>query len=232
MKLYVVRDAGWEYDDSEYSRYESFTKLVRAYRTRDAAQAEAARLAAEKVAKFGETPTRSGEDVTGSLFDVVEVDAEPNELAGTAAGDYASARAAAEALRHHAVHAGRLAFDEAARNLFAAHPDLESFGWKQFTPYFNDGDACEFWARTEYPSVNGVDGEEVTDGTGYDDAGNPYQKEAASPEYPMQQAVKQMLGAYAGDDLREFFGDHVEVVVERGDTGGPKVTADDYTDHY
>ncbi|WP_063728935.1 hypothetical protein [Streptomyces sp. RTd22] len=26
------------------------------------------------------------------------------------------------------------------------HPDVHLFGWKQYTPYFNDGDVCEFSA--------------------------------------------------------------------------------------
>lgn len=29
-------------------------------------------------------------------------------------------------------------------NFFAAHPDVEIISWRQYTPYFNDGEACEF----------------------------------------------------------------------------------------
>lgn len=32
---------------------------------------------------------------------------------------------------------------------------LESIGWVQYTPYFNDGDTCEFSVHTEYPYING-----------------------------------------------------------------------------
>jgi hypothetical protein len=28
--------------------------------------------------------------------------------------------------------------------LFEEFPELESFSWTQYTPYFNDGDTCEF----------------------------------------------------------------------------------------
>ena len=36
------------------------------------------------------------------------------------------------------------ALKEGANELFSKYPDLESFSWRQFTPYFNDGDPCEF----------------------------------------------------------------------------------------
>lgn len=30
------------------------------------------------------------------------------------------------------------------------HPDVLLFGWRQYTPYFNDGDTCEFSAQALY----------------------------------------------------------------------------------
>ena len=41
--------------------------------------------------------------------------------------------------------------------LFAQAPDLKSFGWTQYTPYFNDGDSCEFGVHLDYPYINGTD---------------------------------------------------------------------------
>src|SRR5688572_30748584 len=32
----------------------------------------------------------------------------------------------------------------AFRDMFEKHPDLISLRWTQYTPYFNDGDACTF----------------------------------------------------------------------------------------
>lgn len=32
---------------------------------------------------------------------------------------------------------------------------IKSIGWTQYTPYFNDGDTCEFGINIDYPYVNG-----------------------------------------------------------------------------
>lgn len=39
--------------------------------------------------------------------------------------------------------------------LFAQAPKLKSVSWTQYTPYFNDGDTCEFSAHTDDLYVNG-----------------------------------------------------------------------------
>ena len=44
---------------------------------------------------------------------------------------------------------GKAAFKAEINHLFATVPGLIRLGWTQYTPYFNDGDACIF-------SVNGV----------------------------------------------------------------------------
>ena len=41
-------------------------------------------------------------------------------------------------------------------SLFEQAPKLKSFGWTQYTPYFNDGDTCEFGVNIDYPYVNGA----------------------------------------------------------------------------
>lgn len=41
------------------------------------------------------------------------------------------------------------------KEVFKKHPDLKSFSWTQYTPYFNDGDECVFSAHTDYISING-----------------------------------------------------------------------------
>lgn len=47
------------------------------------------------------------------------------------------------------------AFDDFCKEIFEKHPKVESFGWSQYTPYFNDGDTCTFSANTDYISING-----------------------------------------------------------------------------
>lgn len=36
------------------------------------------------------------------------------------------------------------AFSNACKEVFEQHQKLESFSWTQYSPFFNDGDACEF----------------------------------------------------------------------------------------
>lgn len=41
-------------------------------------------------------------------------------------------------------------------SIFEQAPTLKSFGWTQYTPYFNDGDTCEFGVHYDYPWINGA----------------------------------------------------------------------------
>jgi hypothetical protein len=45
-------------------------------------------------------------------------------------------------------------FEDFYKYIFDKYPTLESFGWTQYTPYFNDGETCVFYANTDYISVN------------------------------------------------------------------------------
>ena len=49
---------------------------------------------------------------------------------------------------------------EGFKQIFKKHPELKSFSWTQYTPYFNDGDECVFSANTDYISINGSEQEE------------------------------------------------------------------------
>jgi hypothetical protein len=45
-------------------------------------------------------------------------------------------------------------FIDMATDLFNDNPDLVSFGWTQYTPYYNDGDVCTFRCHGDYPTVS------------------------------------------------------------------------------
>jgi len=45
-------------------------------------------------------------------------------------------------------------FEDFYKYIFEKYPTLESFGWMQYTPYFNDGDATIFSVNTDYISIN------------------------------------------------------------------------------
>ena len=48
-------------------------------------------------------------------------------------------------------------FHGLTKELFDTYPELNSFGWRQYTPYFNDGESCEFRSMHDYPTINGND---------------------------------------------------------------------------
>lgn len=47
------------------------------------------------------------------------------------------------------------AFKQMTKDIFKKYPDLKSFSWNQYTPYFNDGDICSFGVYIDYISING-----------------------------------------------------------------------------
>lgn len=57
------------------------------------------------------------------------------------------------------------ALKESSDALFLKYPKLESFSWTQYTPYFNDGEPCEFGINEEPYSLifNNVDIGEYSD---------------------------------------------------------------------
>ena len=66
-------------------------------------------------------------------------------------------------------------FHDLAKTVFAEYPELKSFGWTQYTPYFNDGEECTFGSHHTNPFINGFDSwsssKEPGDCWGYFDRG-------------------------------------------------------------
>jgi hypothetical protein len=64
---------------------------------------------------------------------------------------------------------GQEALKEAFKEFFAAHPEAEAVVWTQYTPYFNDGDACTFSVGDMELKVDGSKmAEDVQKLLGYD----------------------------------------------------------------
>lgn len=57
-------------------------------------------------------------------------------------------------LKSEALEISQSIFDDFRNHIFNKYSELESFGWKQYTPYFNDGDACLFYANIDYLIIN------------------------------------------------------------------------------
>jgi hypothetical protein len=129
-------------------------------------------------------------------------------------------RAAKERMRQAKLEAAKIAqeaFKEGATELFDAHHKLDSFGWTQYTPYFNDGDTCTFSANIDEPRINGEDQWDLpalrkTIGLGAARVPNPeFDTELAAAA----DAVSEFLGGFDSEDFQDMFGDHMQVTVLR-----------------
>lgn len=92
-------------------------------------------------------------------------------------------------------------FKEVSAEIFTKFPEVESFAWHQYTPYFNDGDTCEFSVHCDdYSIVINEIGEA-------DDDFDSFEKE--------REEISDFLSQINEEAMEEMFGDHVEIVVDR-----------------
>lgn len=127
--------------------------------------------------------------------------------------------------------------------VFEKYPFLGSICWTQYTPYFNDGDVCEFTSCIGEPALNSV--QDVEEGSTHDYYENGYHfsakcepfeygrwaaalskyvEGAPNPHYDdaygeCEKYVRELLREFSGAEfteaLRAMFGDHAIVTVTR-----------------
>jgi hypothetical protein len=121
-------------------------------------------------------------------------------------------------------------FIKGMNKIFEMYPEVKSVSWRQYTPYFNDGEECTFSANVDYFDVNGFgdysdEGEEGTINVldyDYTNGGRQYKYPKGKEIY---QAIKGFLNQLDDDDYKTMFGDHALVVVRKDE-----VTIEEY-DH-
>lgn len=107
---------------------------------------------------------------------------------------------------------GKTAILAALQGLFEQFPELEAFHWRQYTPYFNDGDACVFHVRSIGARITGRPEDAGDYDDGYEDN---WGLRESHPE------IAEALGEFEkqADAIEEafqmVFGDHCEVTVTR-----------------
>lgn len=102
--------------------------------------------------------------------------------------------------------------------LFEKYPGVKNVRWTQYTPYFNDGDACEFSSNAGYADLN-YDGYEDQD-EDEDESEETVKVEAepiAAPE-EAEDEFQEVLASIDDSFYKDLFGDHVEVTVLRDGT--------------
>ena len=112
------------------------------------------------------------------------------------------------------IEESKITFNETVKELFEEFPTLESFSWL-YTPYFNDGDVCNFDVYADTPDINGVDGDDI----GAEWEWNGEVHPARNPQLvPLQKAVSAFIESAPQEMLKSVFGDHVAVTINRDGT--------------
>jgi len=122
---------------------------------------------------------------------------------------------------------------------------IENISWTQYTPYFNDGDTCEFSVNTDYLEINGEDeysnkmykellSVKIKDQNGIDrdkliceEKGQKYRPKKIGEygykkniEYSKNEGVilkniKKVLSEIPEDFYQDLFGDHSKITVTK-----------------
>lgn len=106
---------------------------------------------------------------------------------------------------------GKEFFLSVSKELFEQNPTLLKFGWIQYTPYYNDGDACVFSAHLEYPKML-LDGEDESE---YEEERWFSKDEKDTKPAMVCDKVIEFLSQFDDNDMELLFGDHCEVIVTK-----------------
>ena len=131
-------------------------------------------------------------------------------------------------LKREMVEASNKIFTELTKSIFEENPKLKSFGWNQYTPYFNDGDTCTFSVNTDYIYINGDSVDESdwineTKITNYGTWNREKRQYEGRTEVPnldydpelskVNDEIKEFLRNFDNDFFMSQFGDHAEVTI-------------------
>jgi hypothetical protein len=143
-------------------------------------------------------------------------------------------------LKKEAFNLSKEVFEDWCKTVFEKHPKVESFGWNQYTPYFNDGDTCIFSANTDYININGEYADDaewanekiVTNWGTYNREKKVYEGRVEVPNENYDKEldvatseIRNFLMTFDDDFFMNRFGDHSEITVSK-----EGIEVDDY-DH-
>ncbi len=150
---------------------------------------------------------------------------------------YEEIRKQMDKLRNEAKKTGQKYFKNMCKSLFKDYPALESFAFHQYTVNFNDGDTCYFSVYNDDPTINGVKGyvsnyneersfefeQEDDEIEGREFLGFDSKEQLGNCACEIQE----ILQTISDDDMKEIFGDHTTVIVNRN----AEIEQEDYYDH-
>lgn len=118
---------------------------------------------------------------------------------------------------------GKAAVNEQLNALFETHPTLQGVRWTQYTPYFNDGDPCEFGLheihytiKKEEERTGSADEQRTAAEDGDEDADWLYPSAyGEGDDDALDIAMREFERDRLSDAYEAAFGDHVEVIATR-----------------
>ncbi len=131
-------------------------------------------------------------------------------------------------LKKEMLDASNKIFTDLTKTIFEDHPKVKSFGWNQFTPYFNDGDTCYFCVNTDYIQINGESVDEsdwinetkITNWGTFNREKREYEGRTEVPnlDYDPELAaasneIREFLRNFDDDFFLSQFGDHAEITI-------------------
>ncbi len=131
-------------------------------------------------------------------------------------------------LKKEMLDASNKIFTDLTKTIFEDHPKVKSFGWNQFTPYFNDGDTCYFCVNTDYIQINGESVDEsdwinetkITNWGTFNREKREYEGRTEVPnlDYDPELAaasneIREFLSNFDNDFFLSQFGDHAEITI-------------------
>ena len=119
-------------------------------------------------------------------------------------------------------------FIEGFAPFFAANPDVEGVLWEQYTPYFNDGDTCEFGVREPIVILNEATARSIRPDGEWDEDNEYFAMEhpRCFEEYDLCETPYDFKNTGFHDlwqkipeeIFKSVFGDHVQVRIMRDGT--------------
>ncbi len=106
---------------------------------------------------------------------------------------------------------GETALKEEFKGFFEVHPEAVGIRWMQYTPYFNDGETCEFGVHEFYVKMSDSEPEAGDYGDGFEDGWRQDNRPALVAAIKAASELQRV-----GDEVyRIAFGDHVRVTATR-----------------
>ena len=124
-----------------------------------------------------------------------------------------------EELRKKSVEISKNVFHTAVSNFFKLYPEVAAICWRQYTPYFNDGDTCEFsvhelgfFSEGDYEALKDGELEDPYEHNSYSKPSNYVYQSLADPNNRYRDYYQKEVDAY--DALVAKHGERFAVVAD------------------